>query len=640
MRLAFGIGCMMVAIVVASMTSMGGCAPAPAAQITVTLALGAAQIDAGATTTATATVNEDGAPKSDAQVAFTVTTHTGGATATLSAATQTTGANGQAQVVVTAGTTEGSVTVSAAHGGVTGSQTLTIGAAPVEWTGVTDQPFASTQSSALNAGGSGFTVQASQTSLGNPDGGCNPDGGAGNNGSGAAMFRIIRRAAADSRATVSTYGRIHVWRPASVRDGTGLDITNSGNPSDPGPEPPDAGVPHAICTLQGVIHVPSSDNPNSDPQPPPVDTPTPEAGPIGNLNGVIGTPVVADENGDVTLPPLPELPADWEYGCEVTGPPGSSFTPITVGIPTLTGVVTVCGDYTPPWAEVYYDITDYFPLQTGLFWAYSELPNDLGEYGDPEGTIWRLESRDALQNELPALGSFVSSPMQKWRWLPDDATPGEPGTALDSAFDWWTAEPGDTGGLAWYAGADLFSADPNRDGDGSDSDWDPVNNWWTTDVLHLDTRLIFPNHLLVGVPVMSDAPLNWMREIGVGISTEDTTTGYGQFQILSAGDEVVVPAGTFSDTLTVQWFLPYNDPALPADWGPLVIIRKAALAKDENGAIGVLWEKQFLASADMPDNNVLMYWAELTDWGNSLVNPTNPGDLTVNILSRLGPRPR
>jgi len=640
MRLAFGIGCLMVAIVVVA--SVVGC-PTTTVTTAVTLALGAAQVGAGATTTATATVTENSALKSGAQVAFTVTTNTGGATATLSAATQATGANGQAQVVVTAGTTEGSVNVRAESGGVSQSQVLTIGAAAVEWTGVTDIPFANTQNNSVDSGGSGFTVQASQTSLGNPDGGCNPDGGAGHNGSGSAMFRVIPAAGASSREAVSTYGRIHVWRSASARqDGTSLDITNSGNPSDPGPDPETPGVPHAICTLQGVIHVPSSDNPNSDPEPPPTDTPTSEAGPIGDLSGVIGTPVAADENGDVTLPPLPELPADWEYACEVTGPPGSTATPVTIGIPTLTGVVTVCGDYTPPWAEVYYDITDYFPLETGLFWVYSELPNDLAAYGgDPEGTLWRLESRDALQNELPTLGSFVSNPVQKWRWLPTDATPGEPGTALDSAFDWWTTEPGDAGGLAWYAGTDLFSADPNRDGDGSDSDFDPVNNWWVTDVLHLDTRLIFPNHLLVGVPVQSDAPLSWMREFDVGISQDgDTTAGYGQFQILSAGDEVVVPAGTFTDTITVQWFLPYNDPILPTEWGSLILIRSAALGRDENGAVGVLWEKQYLASADVPDASVLMYWAELTDWGNSLVNPTNPGDLTVNIMSRLGPRPR
>jgi len=634
MRLRFGVGCVMVAIVVASVV---GCGPVPGLTTAVTLALGDAWVSPCATTTATATVTENRALKSGAHVTFGVASDSGGATAVLSAANQTTGVNGQAQVTVTAGDTAGSVRITAASGGVSESQILYIGTGDLIPFGV---PFTNTQTSTLNSAGSGFTVQASQTSLGNPGGGCNPDAGAEHNGSGSAVFRVIPAAAAGSRASVSAYGRIHVWRPASVRDGTGLDVTNSGNPSDPGPEP-GPGVPHAICTLQGVIHVASSHNPNSDPEPPPAGTPTPQAGPIDDLGRVIGIPVMADENGDVTLPPLPELPEDWEYAWEVAGPEGSDFPPVTVGIPILTDVMTVCGDYTPAWAEVYHDITDFLPLETGLYWVYSELPNDLGEWGDPGGTIWRLESMRAFGNELPVLGFFVSSPIQKWRWLPDDATPGEPGTALDRAFDWWIAEPGDEGGLAWYAGTDLFSADPNRDGDGSDSDYDPGNNWWTTDILHLDTRLIFPNHLLVGVPVRSEAPLNWYREYGMGISQdEDITEGYGQFQILSAGARVVVPAGTFDDTITVQWFLPYNDPALPPDWGSLVIIRKAALGKDANGGIGVLWEKQFLASADMLENSVLMYSAELTEWGNCLRNPSNPADLTVNILSRLGPRPR
>ena len=71
-------------------------------------------------------LDQDDDPMAGVNVTFAVATGTG----TLSATTATTGANGQAQTVFTAGNTAGTATVTATATGITGPQTFTITITP------------------------------------------------------------------------------------------------------------------------------------------------------------------------------------------------------------------------------------------------------------------------------------------------------------------------------------------------------------------------------------------------------------------------------------------------------------------------------------------------------------------------------
>jgi hypothetical protein len=432
-----------------------------------------------------------------------------------------------------------------------------------------------------------FSVEAAQEVLGNTQADCNPTD-SGGSGSGNAAFRVCRLGGADAGArsttTVEHRGLMCVVRPAvSVRGTDGdLDIGNTDFGFDEPNGGAQDGVPGARMTLQGVVNM---GDPSYDTNPAGVQA---EDGPIDDLSECEDIEVVSDGDGDMMMPPLPELPdnnddAEFGYRFLLEGPPGSDFTPLLVDIPTFTGRITLA-DRTSTvegFGTDRFNITDYYPLVPGSVYMYSELPTAFS----PGGT-WQLEVRAPVTNTLPDVGTFTAIPVQKFLNL----TP----TAYDATYlDWWLAESGDSGGLALYASTG--TVDPTV----------PLGDAGTPNTMltWTDPRLIFPNNLAVGEQV--SYPTTFHSD-AVHVSQADGTSPMVRCQIQSAGDEVTGSVGTYSDTLTVLW-------TIPQELSPGVVVDFAYLATLAKG-VGVLMEEIYAIDPADATNRVLIYKSLIEDF--------------------------
>lgn len=416
------------------------------------------------------------------------------------------------------------------------------------------------------AGGGDLTsVQALQDVLGNYWGDGTPEQPR-QNASGCSAFRVLLGGeGAAVRGTSVRKGRILVRYPAdagaSVRQEGQLDIGSSGFDFDAGDEAPENGCAGARCQLVGVVELGTDGEPTG----PPTD------GPFEDMDEARDIEIVADGEGDILIPPLPELDEGEAYEFEVTGPEGSDLQPVILDITMLGGKITLATsqqDVSTTEIGRKYNITDYFPLNGDDVYRYRDY------VGDDD---WTFAVRPPIENTLPVIGAFTAFPVAS-----------QPASALDRvAWTWWL--PGEDG-LGLWATAPLHVP----------GEVVPVD--------YTNPRLIFPNGLSLGELGSYDA--DW-HEVQATISQAGTDTFIERrtirYQLQAVGQRVEVNAGTFTDTITVLWTIPYFDRETEGRWDLINVLN---LGRD----VGVLTWEQWIASTADPRLKDLIFYGELEEY--------------------------
>jgi len=354
--------------------------------------------------------------------------------------------------------------------------------------------------------------------LGKSDGGANAPVPS-RNGSGFGAFRIIEAAgaagaAAGGRGAAYWVGRIRVYHPplegASAREVTDLTIGRTSYSFDGGANPDDRPVRGARLALLGVIH---RDWPASS---------DPVQGPYQDLSAASGMDTVANLNGEVLLPPLPELPEGWLYRFRVTGPPNTDtvYRETVVDMPVLTGQITLADDSARPTELVgrIHNITDYFPLPAVRRYVYR---CDL--YRQDDGSIYNTSTRE-------------------WYFVGTRETTG-PGVGTVRAFAVWSDYAGEVQVEWWLSGGGglcriLKSAWPG--------DWASGDGYE-----YYDQPELLPDGLRLGETVTWST--TW-HAFGLRWGEQHLDQpALVQYQLAAAGEPAEVPYGSFTDTVRIVW---------------------------------------------------------------------------------------
>lgn len=349
------------------------------------------------------------------------------------------------------------------------------------------------------------TLRATQQVLGNSTGGANPTRPA-NDGSGRGCFRVVLGAAGGSvgiREGVWTEG-FRLRRPNGSASQAGrIQITSSGYPWDPGPEPT-TGLAQATCQLRGVINI-------ADPDP------VPQPGPFTDMDLAGQINIVSDYDGDVMIPPLPELPEGQAYEFEVNGPPGTDIPPVIVDVTSMTGKINVVSGTDPTDTALRkYDVTDYWPMVPNTVYLYEDLL---------WGNQLQITVKQSLENSVPGTPSFTSYPhMLEW-----------PSAGL-MGWRWWSRDT--SYGVALYAWSGQYYSG---------------NTTW---VVLMDGGLILPNDFTLGesAQYQVDAYIQQDAIITQAAASQAVPAGPLNvlYQVVDAGTAATLPTGTTTNqTLTI-----------------------------------------------------------------------------------------
>lgn len=427
--------------------------------------------------------------------------------------------------------------------------------------------------------------------------------------------------------------RSNVTAEASARRMGQIVIARTSMPFDQpdGNDPDEEVIPGAEITVVGVGNV--SDEEGNDDDVFPVDGDVFGDVDIDDVTGrCIDVPsrdaldaglfrVIADSNGDVYLPPLPPLDGFEEAGedlcyiLEVDAPDVIDLEETRVAFRPRSGQIVLVGDDADPEIPTEtYNITDYFPAIVGRRYVYQEhvsrTPWSLWVH-DPLRTPLTADQDTAWQGILEGFQPFTSFPFEAWEGVEYFA---------DNATKWQWFAPGDDG-LSLFADAPM-----NAPGQVV-----PIVFW--------SPPLVFQNGLELGTLGTQELDAIWsaqatVEELGDGSDVGTDGSLRATYQIHSVGDVIDVLGGTFEDTMTVVWTIPFpeSDPvdntiSFSADYNQVTVW---TLARD----LGIVTAEVWRADPSNPRMRDLMYYAELAEFEDGYFpgdNPPQEQGLTVNF---------